>query len=139
MPRARYSEMNEVAAFGLMANALDPSKGADGDTNASFPRSDAEDMSKGARFIPGEVTLARRAGKKVEFITECGRNCWYWKLPDNTRIYHFDPINYQLIGKANGRRQVKTDSGMFFEDGAGPCPDCKNPNTHGGKVTLDPA
>jgi len=73
----RYSDMGGLGAFGFLANALDTRKGPDGDTNASFPRSDAEDMSRGARFIPGEVTMARRAGKKVNFMSECSPNCWY--------------------------------------------------------------
>ena len=71
MGRARYSDMSEMAMLGFLVNALESRKGGDGDTGISFPPTDAEDMSKGARFIPGEVTLARRAGKKGNFLTEC--------------------------------------------------------------------
>lgn len=133
MAKERYSEMSELAAFGFLANALD-SKGSGGDYGAMFPRSDAEDLSKGARFIPGEVTLARRAGKRVEFVTNCGQNCWYWKMPDGTRIYHYDPITYDQIGRANGRKEIKEKYHAYFEGGPGLCPHCGNPHTSGGEV-----
>ena len=82
----RYSRMDGLAGLGFLINALDQSQGrtSDGDTGASFPRSDAEDMSRGARFIPGEVTMARRRGEKVQFVDECGPNCWYWMMPDGS-------------------------------------------------------
>ena len=134
MTRQRYSQMSELAQIGFLMNALDNKKGGDGDINASFPRSDAEDMSKGARFIPGEVTLARRAGRKVNFVTECGPNCWYWEMPDGTRIYHFDRMTYHAIGVANGRKEVKNKYGTDFEGGPGPCPHCGNINTSGGTI-----
>ncbi len=126
--------MNKVSTFGFLINALDKRKGVDGDTKATFPRTDAEDLSRGARFIPGEVTLARRAGKKVNFVTECGSNCWYWEMPDGSRIYHYNPFTYHQIGVANGRQEVKSDFGSRFEGGAGPCPRCGNQNTNGGTV-----
>jgi hypothetical protein len=134
MGKEKYSNMNELSIFGFFANALDKTKGADGDTNASFPRSDAEDLSCGARFIPGEVTLARRVGQKVNFVTECGPNCWYWEMPDGSRIYHYDPFTYHQIGVANGRKEVKSDFGTQFEGGPGPCPQCGNQNTSGETV-----
>jgi hypothetical protein len=130
MGQEKYSHLDGLAGFGFLVNAL----GGGGDAGASFPRSDAEDMSKGARFIPGEVTMARRAGKKVDFVTECGPNCWYWKMPDNSRIYHYDPMTYQQIGKENGRKVVQKDFGTSFEGGAGPCPQCGNVNTNGGTI-----
>jgi hypothetical protein len=133
--RARYSVMNEKTALGFLANALDRGKGSDGDTGAFYPRSDAEDMSRGARFIPGEVTVARRTGKKVDFVTKCGPNCWYWEMPDGSRIYHYDPITYHQIGTANGREAVQDEYGhTHFKDGPGPCPHCGNPNTSGGTI-----
>lgn len=135
MGQKRYSDMSGLAGLGFLANALDGGKGEDGDTGASFPRTDAEDLSKGARFIPGEVTLARRAGKKVNFVTECGPNCWYWEMPDGTRIYHYSPITYETIGTANGRTLVEGEHGSrYFKDGPGPCPLCGNTNTNGGTV-----
>ncbi|MEK7505742.1 MAG: hypothetical protein AAB597_02515 [Patescibacteria group bacterium] len=135
MAKERYSDTGEMAAFGFIANALESGRGGDGDTGRSFPRTDAEDMSKGARFIPGEVTLARRAGKKVNFVTECGPNCWYWKMSDGTRIYHYDPMACRQIGTANGRKPVEGKyGGTHFEDGPGPCPHCGNINTNGGTI-----
>lgn len=121
--------MNEMSMFGLLANALDQRKGADGDTNAGFPRSDAEDMSRGARFIPSEVTDARRRGEKVEFVTKCGPCCWYWRMPDATRIYHCDSLEYERIARRNGRSKEECELG-----GAGPCPDCGNSHTNGATV-----
>jgi len=135
MGQARYSNVSEAAVFGFLANALGSSKGDDGDIGSVFPRSDAEDLSKGARFIPGEVTVARRTGQKVEFVTDCSPNCWYWKMPDNTRIYHFDPETYRQIGKANGRTLQKDRHGVLrFKNGPGPCPQCGNVHTSGGTV-----
>jgi hypothetical protein len=117
MGNPKYSKMDPLTILGFQLNALDGTAKEDGDTGASFPRSDAEDLSRGARFIPGEVTLARRDGKKVPFMNACGPNCWYWQLPDSSRIYHFDPmVHAQLAGA--------------------PCPQCGNPNTSGGTVTI---
>ncbi len=135
MTGERYSEMSELAVFGFLANALDRSKGTDGDTGAAFPRTDAEDLSRGARFIPGEVTLARQTGKKVNFVTECGPNCWYWEMPDGSHVYHCDPMTCHQIGTANGRKEVRGEYGdTYFEDGPGPCPHCSNVNTNGGTI-----
>ena len=135
MPKERYSEMTEEAAFGFFINAMESRSGGDGDTGCSFPRSDAEDLSRGARFIPGDVTLARRAGKKVNFLTECGPNCWYWEFPDGARIYHFDAATYRSIATANGCIEVKDEhGGTAFEGGAGACPDCGNLHTGGDRV-----
>ena len=121
MKGERYSDMNPMAMFGLLSNALDQNKGNDGDTGASFPRSDAEDFSRGARFIPYEVTMARRSGKKVQFVTNCSSLCcWYWQLPDGTRIYHFERGTYERILKENG----------------GICPNCSN--NHIERMTVKP-
>ena len=89
-----------LAGFGAMINAMDRGDGRtiDGDRGAIFPRSDSEDFSRGARFIPGAVTEARRAGMHVTFDTSCSSNCcWFWQLPDGSRNYHYDP----LTGKYN--------------------------------------
>ena len=84
----RYSDMSELASFGLLVNILE-GKSGDGDTGCAFPCSDVEDISRGARFIPGKVTLARRAGKKVNFVTDSQNpDEWYWQMPDGTRIQH---------------------------------------------------
>lgn len=124
--------MNEVSAFALLASALGAG-GGDGDMGNSFPRSDAEDLSTGARFIPGEVTMARRRGQMVQFETKCGPNCWYWKMPDGSRIYHFDPMTYENIARANGQTKVKGEHGERYAV-AGPCPHCGNVHTSGGTV-----
>ncbi|MCR4307944.1 MAG: hypothetical protein NUV80_05250 [Candidatus Berkelbacteria bacterium] len=83
-----YSDVNETAAFGFLVNASDRLKGADGDTGAIFPMSDAEDLSRGARFIPEAVTDARRSGQKVNFVYDRSACCWYWEMPDGSRLYH---------------------------------------------------
>lgn len=117
------------------------------DKNAFFPGSDSEDMARGARFIPNEVTLARRQGMRVVFVQECGPCCWYWQLPEGLtngpfemtvdgtlvptqvsygtgkRIYHFDRFTYEAIARANGR----DPNGEL----AGPCPRCGNEHTNG--------
>ncbi len=120
---------NPLATFG----ALLASAGGGVDVGATFPQSDADDLQYGARFIPGEVTMARRRGEKVTFVTECGPNCWYWKFKDGTRKYHFDPSTYQEIGIANGRPSQENEFGRKeFPEGAGPCPRCGNEHTQGG-------
>ena len=113
----KYSDMNEMACFGFLANALSDGTRGDGNTGSVFPRSDAEDFSRGARFVPGEVTLARRKGEKVNFNTDCQCTCcWYWEMSDGTRIYHFDPGEYEQL-KSHGR-----------------CPHCGNTHINGGMV-----
>lgn len=129
MSNEKYSNMDELPMLGFLVNALDKGKGNDGDTNASFPRSDAEDLSRGARFIPGEVTLARREGEKVNFVQECGPCCWYWEMPDGSRIYHFERFEYEKIARNNGYNGEK--------ELAGPCPVCGNEHTHGGTIKKE--
>lgn len=107
--------MSDIADFGQMISAF----GGGGDRGNMFPQSDADDFSNGARFIPGEVTLARRAGRVVKFIQTCGACCWYWKFDDGMRVYHFDPIT---------RDRIDGDV----------CPDCGNEHTGGGTVEADP-
>jgi hypothetical protein len=60
-----------------------------GDTGNLFPKSDADDLRKGAQFIPGEVTDARRAGQKVRFdqSSSCP-DSWYWEMPDGKKYLH---------------------------------------------------
>ena len=126
---ARYSDTNKAAAFGLLINAMSGGR----DQGSIFPRSDAEDMSRGARFIPGEVTLARRDGQTVDFVTTCGLNCWYWLMPNGLRIYHYDSFVYEQIARHNNGDGWTRDSRMP----AGPCPNCGNPFTRGGTVTSE--
>lgn len=120
-----------LAGFGALISGM----GGRRDAGNAFPGSDADDFASGARFIPYEVTDDRRAGKKVQFVVECGSNCWYWEFEDGSRIYHFDRATYIQIGHANGRTQIDDGhGGQKFEDGVGPCPRCGNEHTRGGRV-----
>ena len=123
----RYSEIGTEAAFGFFINAL----GGGGDAGQTFPRSDAEDFSRGCQFIPDDVTLARRRGEVVVLNTDCiNRCCWYWQMPDGSRIYHWHEQDYRAIARANKRA-----SGSRKQRGnAGQCPQCRNTNTNGDTV-----
>jgi hypothetical protein len=46
------------------------------------PASDAQDFRDGARYIPGEVTIARRNGERVTFDASAHK----WTMPDGTVI-----------------------------------------------------
>ncbi len=111
---ARYSAMDKRGAFGFLVNAL----GGGGDVGQTFPRSDAEDLSCGAKFVPGAVTLARRAGKKVAFVANCQSStcCWYWQMPEGSKIYHFERHIFE-------RLRDEHDS---------TCPECGNTHICGG-------
>ena len=73
---------NELAAFGMLVNAMGRKKGGDGDTGSIFPMSDVNDLADGAQSIPNAVTEARRAGKKVTFI----KAGLYWVMPDGSQV-----------------------------------------------------
>jgi hypothetical protein len=67
--------------------------------DSAYPSDDAKDQANGARFIPGEVTLARRVGQPVNFVQACPNSvCWYWEFHDanaNRRIRsRFDGPSY---------------------------------------------
>lgn len=96
--------------------------GGGGDVNRAFPNSDADDMSSGARWIPGDVTLARRRGELVRFVRTCGRCCWYWEFPAGHRIYHWDSIANRVIVE----RDVHDANGVLC------CPGCTNVHINGG-------
>jgi len=101
-----------LVMFGQLAAGFDGHQ----DRGATFPQSDADDLAKGARFIPGEVTMARREGRAVRFVQECSnRCCWYWALPNGKRAYHWAEYDYEAIKP-------------------GPCPTCGNPHIDGGTV-----
>jgi hypothetical protein len=123
---------NQMTGFGALINVMY----GGGDVGQSFPQSDADDSASGALFIPREVTLARRHGEKVTFVTNCSRNCWFWEMPNGSRIYHFDSMTYDRIGTENGHTKIKNGYVSSFENGAGPCPQCGNPNTSGGTVAA---
>ena len=112
----RYSDMGGLGAFGLLVNAI----GGGGDVGQSFPQSDAEDFSRGAKFIPGEVTLARRKGQVVHFVATCQSStcCWYWQIPAGPRIYHFEQHNFHRLR----------------DEHDGVCPECGNTNISGGNI-----
>lgn len=73
-------EINEDALFGMLVGSTPFGR-------VLFPPADAEDLANGARFIPGDVTDARRKGQTVTFIQE-GDTDWYWIMPDGSRISH---------------------------------------------------
>lgn len=109
----KYSHWNDLSEFGFYANAM----GGEGDVNQSFPRSDAEDLSRGLRFIPGEVTLARRRGEHVQFVQSCNNPCcWYWQFRDGSRTYYWDRMYYEPIQDLDK------------------CPECGNPHIRGGHI-----
>jgi hypothetical protein len=89
-------------------------------------------LSRGLRFIPGEVTLARRRGERVEFVQECSSPCcWYWQFPDGSRTYYWERWAYEQIAEANGIELAV--SGYDTKQGdAGRCPQCGNSHTSGG-------
>ncbi len=129
----KYSNMNEVTALGFLTNALFGNAGED--RGQAFPYSDAEDLSRGLRFIPGEVTVARREGKQVSFMQPCShRCCWYWQFPDGSRTYYWERWDYEAIAQHNGK--TKNAEGNY-PDGVGSCPDCGNPHTRGGNPKKD--
>ena len=62
--------------FAALASAFEGGR----DIGATIPASDAKDFHDGARYIPGEVTLARRNGERVTF----DRDEHKWTMPDGT-------------------------------------------------------
>lgn len=127
----KYSYIDETTMFGFLSNALS----GGGDYGQSFPQSDAEDMSRGLRFIPGEVTVARRKGEQVVFTQPCHhRCCWYWQFANGSRTYYWERWDYEQIAEANDK--VKNEEGNYPE-GVGPCPDCGNRHTRGGHVPIE--
>lgn len=68
----------DMSAFFTMASALDGGR----DIGATVPASDAQDFRDGARYIPSEVTIARRNGERVTF----DRDAHKWTMPDGTVI-----------------------------------------------------
>lgn len=113
-------ETRERLRFALDAASFDGGK----DEGAFSPGSDAEDQMWGARFVPGPVTLARRAGQKVRFVHDCRcPNCWYWlfldadgfapgeKKPRKKKFkgYGYDPyFDSHLLGMDGMYRQPST-------------------------------
>ena len=68
---------DSFASFAQLVSGMSPS---------IFPPDDAQDIKNGATYIPGEVTVARRAGKKVDFVQEGDASQWYWRMPDGSHV-----------------------------------------------------
>jgi hypothetical protein len=96
-----------------------------------FPSGDALDLRAGAGYIPGEVTDARRRGTQVTFVQQCSPCCWYWQMPDGSRIYHSDWDSYEALYRRNHAGGQLTAGAV-----AGPCPDCGNQYTAGEVVPV---
>lgn len=56
----------DMKAFAAMAALMSGGK----DEGSMMPISDATDFQNGARYIPSDVTIARREGKRVNFDAE---------------------------------------------------------------------
>jgi len=67
-----------LAAFMGLASAM----GGGGNEGNAVPIDDALDFQKGARYIPGEVTMARRKGEHVVFCPEDHK----WRMEDGTWV-----------------------------------------------------
>lgn len=82
----RYSDMDDKSAFAFLAAAMSGS----GDRGQVMPQSDADDLGRGARCIPDEVSSDRRTGKHVEFVQPDDHKPaeWFWQREDGTRILH---------------------------------------------------
>jgi hypothetical protein len=76
--KKKESIFDDLGAFGLMVNALT----GGGDTGNIFPKSDANDFRMGAKYIPDEVTTARRNGKTVTFYPLEHK----WQMPDGSFV-----------------------------------------------------
>ena len=126
----KYAHISGLVALGFLTNAI----GGGGDRGQSFPRSDAEDLSRGLRFIPGEVTDARRKGERVEFVNECSHpRCWYWQFPDGSRTYYWERWDYESIATENGVALEENEYGTKAGD-TGRCRVCGNTHTSGGHI-----
>lgn len=49
---------------------------------------DQADLKKGAQYVPGEVSGARKRGVVVTFHQSGATGAWFWRFPDGKRIYH---------------------------------------------------
>ena len=132
---SRYSNLHpregltDPATLGMIVNTM----GGGGNARQIYPASDAEDLGCGARFIPGEVTLVRRQGIKVDFVRDCQhRCCWHWLFPDGSRSYHYDPYDFEQIGSECGEIPRRGEHGGVKFDHEIKCPACGNIHVHGG-------
>jgi hypothetical protein len=133
----KYSQWNDDTMFGFLINALDGGiENDNGDKGQAYPRSDAEDFSRGLRFVPGEVTEARRRGERIPFVDQhCGNPCcWYWQFPDGGRTYYWQRDEFEFVASVNGK--TKSENGDYPDD-IGPCPSCGNPHMIGGHIKRE--
>lgn len=125
-------------------------------SDSAFPSDDAKDMANGARFIPGDVTLARRVGQPVNFVQACPNSvCWYWEFHDANanrrrgRIRDFGPsyyghprLDYGMDEYGDsGRNRYKPGQRIYYFDRYifetirdqhnGVCPRCGNTHISG--------
>lgn len=129
----KYDHIDEPTALGFLVSAME----GGGDRGQSFPRSDAKDLSRGLRFIPGEVTLARRKGERVEFTQRCQNQCcWYWSFQDGSCTYYWERASWEKIAALNSV-ELKANKYGTKVGNAGPCPLCGNPHTDGGHVARE--
>jgi hypothetical protein len=70
--------MPNFKEFAHLLNAA----GGGGDFGQAMPVSDADDFASGARWVPFEVTDARRLGQKVTFDAHAHK----WTMPDGRVI-----------------------------------------------------
>lgn len=91
-----------------------------------------EDLDYGAQYVPEEVERVRQAGEEVIFVMKCGPCCWYWELPDGSRIFHCERRVRDNIARRNGKMR----DGKILDGDAGPCPnlECGNAHTNGETV-----
>lgn len=69
------------------------------DLGGTQHHSDTKDLSYGLRFIPSEVTIARRHGDQVDFFQLCKNSCcWYWQFQDGSRTYYWERSDYERFG-----------------------------------------
>ncbi len=78
------------AAFAQLASAVGQRNGGDPNIGAVMPRDDADDLARGARVIPDEVTEARRQGLRCTFVqpNRADQSTWFWHMPNGSNLKH---------------------------------------------------
>ena len=56
--------------------------GGGGNEGNAVPIDDIQDFNQGAKYIPGEVTMARRKGERVVYHPEKNQ----WQMPDGNWV-----------------------------------------------------
>ncbi len=140
----RYSNDDPMAGFMMLAHMMETRADRDGDYGHAVPFSDAEDFGRGARFIPSEVTLARRQGGRVNFVCQChsSKCCWYWEFLTPYRLVSGPKGQQTTIYEPGSRiyHYSRDDEGWIrHESQENPprCPACGNTVISGG--SYDPS